>query len=321
MVATRYVGVGRETTYRTGVASARWAEAGANIGFDQGIVKQEPMTERAFKMWQIGQLNIGGKIGPYKAAPCDILGDLLYGVLGAETVTNPIALVYRHLFAPADTIKSYTLHLGAGVNERKIKGGFVDALTIRLANDKPLEVEADFFSGSAETKETLETPTFTTHQQFSPQAHTTTMFIDAADLASVVYGVEFTIKNNIPKDKRALDSREMITKRIGDREVSGIIKMYFDNFDMYDKMIANPPTSFTLKGKIIHTDFVVDPQPYYLEFELRKCIILKDAAPENKPLKEPLVIEFPFQAFYDTTGAFNAEAKVTLQDSITAYGP
>jgi hypothetical protein len=132
----------------------------------------------------------------------------------------------------------------------------------------------------------------------------------------VVYDFEFTIKNNIPMTKRDLSGRQFSTARVGQRDVTGKLSAFFDTTAEYDRFIAG--NEFTLiaraQGPLIASTYY-----YYLEIEMRRCAYDKDVVPAVKPQSEPLVVDAPFRAMYDTTGGFNAEAKLKLMNTVTAY--
>jgi hypothetical protein len=140
--------------------------------------------------------------------------------------------------------------------------------------------------------------------------------IAAVNKRNIVFNLEVAIKNNIPFERGDLSGRTFATKRVGHRELSGKISAYFDDTTEYDRFIAG--TEFTLVVTAIGPLIPATAYPYYLGFELRKCAY-SGGVPDTKPQNEPLIIDAPFKALYDTTGGFNAEAKATLQNAIAAY--
>jgi len=315
----RYIGIAKESVFGSPEGNSVRYDAGlVDVKPDQNWIIPEPVLNRAIREKSLGIYRARGTIGENFAEPEGILGDLLLGVFGSESVTVPVTGVKRHLFYGTETLPSYTLRLGVEQTARVIAGMLVESLTLKWRYNDAVKYTAEVLSGVVETKEaTVGTPPISALKSFVPTEGTNVCTIATADKKSLVYEAEVTIKNNIPFDRGSLASRGFTTKRYGKREVTGKLSMYFDNTTEYDRFIAG--TEFNLNLKIQTGELVVDPQPYYLELDVRKCVYLKDVAPAIKAQNEPLVVDAPFKAFYDTTDGFNSECKVTLQNSIAAY--
>lgn len=315
-MGTRYVALGKESPYGTPVAAARYAESVCSMKPDQKWVIPPPIASRAFRKANFGPYRARGSIGAFPVEPENIIGELLMGAFGAETPSNPYSGVYLHTFAPADTLPSYTLRMGVEQTQRILAGCLIESLTVKFSHDNDVQATAEVLSGFVETKDTIGTPTISTLQALNMQQATSTMKIATVDKRTLVYDVEVTIKNNIPFERGDLSGRTFATSRVGQREVTGKLSAYFDNTTEYDRFIAG--TEFTLAIEAVGPVFA-STYRYYLDFELRKCIYLSDVSPDVKPQNEPLVIDAPFKAFYDTSGGFNAEAKAYLENAIPAY--
>jgi len=313
----RYVGIGKETVYGTAVAASRYAEAITSIKPDQGWVIPAPVASRAFRKRNVGQYRARGNIGDFPVEPETIIGELLLGVFGSvSSAQQGGTAAYLHTFTPADTLPSYTTRIGVEQTERILPGCLVEALTVKFAHDKDLQATAEILSGFPETKASIGTPTISSLQALNMLDAASILTIATVSKRNLIYDLELTIKNNIPFDRGDLSGRTFATKRVGQREITGKLSAYFDDTTEYDRFIAG--NEFTLiitaQGPVIASTYY-----YKLNFELRKCIYLKDVVPDVKPQNEPLVVDAPFKAFYDTTGGFNAEAKATLQNTVTAY--
>jgi len=313
-MGSRFLGLGKESTYGTAVAATRYLEAIASIKPDQNWIIPPPIASRAFRKRNLGPYRARGTIGDFSVEPENI-GELLLGVFGSVTTTNPVAGVYSHTFSPADTLPSYTVRMGVEQTERVLPGGLVEALTVKFAHDKDVMANAEILSGFLETKAAIGTPTISALQALNMQDAASVLTIAIIDKRTLVYDLELTIKNNIPFDKGDLSGRTFATKRVGQRMVDGKLSAYFDNTIEYDRFINGGEFKLiiTAVGPIIESTY-----KYQLGFELRKCVY-SGGVPDVKPQNEPLVIDAPFKAFYDTTDGFNAEAKATLQNAIAAY--
>jgi len=317
MAITRYIGLGKELNYGEAVAASRYAEAVASIKPDQGWVIPPPIASREFRKRNLGPYRARGQIREFPVEPENIIGELLYAVFGnVSSAQQGGTSAYLHTFSPADTLPSYTVRIGVEQTERILLGGLVESLGIRFRHDDDVKATAEFLSGFLETKASLGSPTISALQALNMQEASSALSIAGVSKRNVVYDLEINIKNNIPFQRGDLSGRTFAKKRYGQREVTGKLSAYFDDTAEYDRFIAG--TEFTLII-LANGPIITGAYRYYLSFELRKCIYLRDSVPDIAPQNEPLVIDAPFKAFYDTTGGFNAEAKATLQNTITSY--
>jgi hypothetical protein len=313
----RYVGLGKESTYGTAVAASRYLESVTSMKPDHGFITQTPIQGRYPTKRGPGPYRCRGNLGDFDLEP-ENMGELLYGVFGSVVSTNVLGSVYNHVFTPADTLPSYTMRIGAEAagSERILAGCLANSLTLKFPHDGALKGNAEMLSGFVETRGALGSPSFSTLKALNMYGSTSVLTIAGTSLRSQIYDLQVTIENNIPFQRGSLDGRTFSVKRYGLRRVSGKISMYFDDIQQYDKFLNQ--TEFTLivraDGDVIQAGY-----KYYLNLELRKCLYPRDAAPDLVSQEELMVLNAPFEALYDTTGGFNAEAKATLQNTVTAY--
>jgi len=317
MAIKRYVGMGKETgSFGSAVAATRYAEAKASFKPNPNWIIPSPIASREFRKRNLGPYRTRGAIGDFDVEPENIIGELLLGVFGSVNTSTPTSGVKLHEFVPADTLPSYTTRLGVEQTERVLPGCLIEALTVRFPHDNNVKAQAAVLSGFVETKASLATPTLSELQALVFPSGGGTLTIEAADKKALIYDIEVTVKNNIPFDRGALDGRTFSVKRYGQREVTGKISAYFDDTTEYDRFIAGNEFKIIVQvdGPVISGAY-----KYYLKFELRKCVYLRDLAPDVTPINEPLVVDAPFKAFYDETGGFNAEVKAWLENTIASY--
>lgn len=313
MAIKRYIGLARErSTYGTPEAMIHTEDAKSSFKPDQNWIMPPSIARRDATKRNLGPYRTRGSIGDFPVCPEGIIGDLLYGVFGSISTSTPYGNVYIHTFSPADTLPSYTMRQGVEQTERIIPGGLVESLKVRFPHNDDIQANAEVLSGFPETKTSLGTPLISPLQALNMQGATSVLTIEGANKRNLIYDLEIMVKNNIPFDRGDLSGRTFATKRFGQREVTGKLSAYFDDTTEYDRFIAG--TEFALIVRADGDIFQVGGYKYYLQFELRKCIYLRDTAPDVTPINSPLVIDAPFKAFYDTTGGFNAEAKATLQN-------
>jgi len=314
MAIKRYVGLGKESTYGTAVAATRYAEAVALLKPNQNWIIPPPVAMRSFQKRNLGPYRMRGTIGDFSIEPENIIGELLLGVFGSVTTTNPATGVYLHEFKPADTLPSYTLRSGVEQTERVLPGCLLNSLTIRYPHDSNIKAKAEVFSGFLETKTSLATPTLSALQPLVFNNSSNVLTIAAVDKKDIIYDLEITLKNNIPFERGDLSGRTFSKKRYGELEVIGKFSAYFDNTTEFDRFIAG--TEFDLDIKAFGPT-ISGGHSYELLQSLKKCVYLQDTTPDVKPINEPLVIDAPFKAFYNSSLGYEALAQ--LKNAIPSY--
>ena len=311
---TRYVGLGKESTYGTPVAATRYIDAVASLKPNHNWYIQPSVVDRSVRKKVLGIYRTEGRIGEFDVEPENI-GELLLGCFGSVSTSQPQAGVYQHTFSPADTLPSYTLRLGSDIIERVLPGCLVEALTFKFTADKPVKATAEVYSGMAESLNSIGTPTLSTLPPLT-MFENSTLTIAGSDKRQQVYEVEVTVKNNILFNRGAVDSRYYTVRRYGQREVTGKVSLYFDDTSELQRFLNGEEFALVVQAQ---GAVIAEGYRYGLKLELRRCVYLRDAAPDIVAASEPLVIEAPFQAFYDTTGGFNAEVKATLVNTVSTY--
>ncbi len=161
------IGVGKETTWGTPVASTRFITAQESVTEDRGRLR-DPMTfgTRSTLPADAGRVGITGGITQVHARPQSI-GELLRAAVGAPTTTGAGA-PYSHVFVPTSAkfstlaaLPPYSATIKRGDLIHRYSGGQLNQLTLNQARNEALTVDTDWiFKGvtdvSAETL-TLET--------------------------------------------------------------------------------------------------------------------------------------------------------------------
>jgi hypothetical protein len=314
----RYIGLKKESEYGSAEAGAstRYEDATCNIQPRLNWNFPPPVAQRAYQKRVKGLYRAQGPINSFPVTPEGIIGDLLLGVLGDETPTNPETGVYLHTFQPADTIPSYTARIGVEQAERVLPGCLVEELTLRWEAGQPVKANALIYSGWEETSTTIaESITIDTLQPI-------TQIDDLVALTwngDVTYGVymsalEFTIKNNIPFNTGDLLGRSFRTIRVGQRDVTGRLTAYFDNTDVYDDFMAGTSFSFLIKTE---SSLAGATKRHYIGMQAADCQYTDDAAANPQPQNEPLALNAQFRCLASDLGNYEIEA--LLQNTITAY--
>lgn len=314
-MGTRYIAVGKETVLGTEVAATRYDnQAEADIEADQGWIIPEPVDDRSYKKRNLGSFLNSGAIN-LDVCTEGIIGELLMGLFGTDTKTNPATGAYAHLFSRAAEQPSYSLRIGVDLRERLMTGMLVDALTLQFQPGQDLKAKADVLSGFVESHGSLGSPSFSELQNLTMSNAGGFVKFSGTDKTNKVHAAEVTLRNNFRRDARDLSGRTLSAKRAGVFSALGELTMFFEEYLEYNKFISG--TEFTLL--LYSKGAQIGSTGYYhgLEVEYRKCVYKKGALPLKKQT-EGSVFKAPFQAFYDSSGGFNAEAKVTLTNTVSA---
>lgn len=162
------IGIGKETTWGTAVASTRFFTAQESVTEDRGRLR-DPMTfgTRSTLPADAGRVGITGGITQIHARPQG-LGDLLRAAIGAPTTTGTSTTTgastpYSHVFVPTSAkfsalaaLPPYSATIKRGDLIHRYSGGQLNQLTLNQARDDALSVDTDWiFKGvtdvSAET--------------------------------------------------------------------------------------------------------------------------------------------------------------------------
>jgi hypothetical protein len=311
---TRYIGFGKESVYGTPVGAGRYIESTEDIKPTQGWIIPSPIASRGYRKRNLGAFRWRGPIGPFSLEP-ENAGEFMISVLGSVTTTNPYSGVYLHVFTPADTLPSLTIRIGAEQTERLLPSSLIDKLGIKFEHGQDIKIQPEVVGGRVlEGSYALGTPTFSSLQAFQSVADY--VKFAGTDYKGEVYAAELTIDNKIPLEKGNVATRFFDIKRYGERKVTGKISAYFDSMHERDRFLAGSEFLFEamFKGPLIVGS-------YYYEFYLiaHKCVYIDDGTPHIKPKNEPLVIDAPFQAFWDKDYSIPSDVLLKLQNTIPSY--
>jgi len=319
MSRARYVGMRLESEYGTAEEDdpVHYEDTICGIQPDLGWLIPAPVAKRAYQKRQRGFYRAQGPIGDFDVTPEGIIGELLNGLFGSSSPNNDETGVYTHTFTPQDTLPSYTIRAGVEQTERVLPGCLIEALTLKYSAGQFLKANALVYSGFPETKDTIGTPTIDPLQPLTQIDDLVNITIGGdAYRATIISDIEITIKNNIPFSRGDLSGRTFSTKRIGHRTVTGRLTAYFEDTTEYDDFIAGTPFDLIagVTGPLIGDS---ETYRYNVTLNLYELQFLRDAAPNIVTQDQPLVINAPFQAFYDTGELL--EAKAFLRNSVADY--
>jgi len=307
----RYLGIAQEYTFKTEKSASVYTNIiREGIVPDQGWIIPETVAQRAFDKKVLGAFRARGNI-EFPVEPENGLGWYLKWALGSVSSAQQGATsAYKHTFKSADDIKSFTGRIGADTDERVLGGCLINSLALRFAHGEETRGVAEIFAAE-EAKGTIGSPIFSALNPFV-FSQATVEFADTAK--AIVAEGEVRINNRIPFDRGVLGSRYFPKIRVGKRLVDGRLSLFFDDTTEYDRFLAG--TEFKLELLTTGPAIGATGYNYTLNVIMTKCIYLRDTAP-HIDRRELIVLDAPFQAFYDSTPA--TEITIELINEETGY--
>jgi len=307
----RYFGIAQEYAFKTEKAASVYTNIiRESIVPDQGWIIPETVACRAFDKKVLGAFRARGNV-EFPVEPENGVGEYLKWVLGSVSSAQQGATsAYKHTFKSADDIKSFTGRIGAETDERVLGGCLINSLALRFAHGEEIRGVAEVFAAE-EAKGTIGSPTFSALDPFV-FSQATVEFADTAK--AIVAEGEVRINNRIPFDRGVLGSRYFPKIRVGKRLVDGRLSLFFDDATEYDRFLAG--TEFKLELLTTGPAIGATGYNYTLNVIMTKCIYLRDTAP-HIDRRELIVLDAPFQAFYDSAPA--TEITMELINEKTSY--
>lgn len=307
----RYFGIAQEYTFKTEkLASVYTNIIRESIVPDQGWIIPETVARRAFEKKVLGAFRARGNI-EFPVEPENGIGWYLKWALGSvSSAQQGGTSAYKHTFKSADAIKSFTGRVGADTDERVLGGCLLNSLALRFSHGAEVRGVAEVFAAE-EAKGSIGSPTFSALDPFV-FSQATVEFADTAK--AIVAEGEVRINNRIPFDRGVLGSRYFPKILVGKRLVDGRLSLFFDDATEYDRFLAG--TEFKLELLTTGPAIGATGYNYTLNIIMTKCVYLRDTAP-HVDRRELIVLDAPFQAFYDNTSA--TEITVELMNEETDY--
>jgi len=304
----RAIGIAKESTYGTLVPLGDyiWSEATESLKSDMGYTVIDPVGKRERTKILKGNWRIRGNIGPVEIEPENIAPVLIYGALGSDSVGDLGDGAYAHTISPSNTLPTFSIRMELDDKERRVVGAIVDGFELTCRYGEAAKLTASILSGKYETVEnTVNASTFSTLQPFTYAD--ITVKLDGSTITSRLYEVTLTLSNNVI-DRGSLGSRTLDTVRLGPRVISGKFSSYFENTDDWNKMKNG--TEFALQIELVGETIGGDKK-YSISIALPRCVVKSDAIPHVMPIREPLVLDVPFEVLYDSSNGYDIQVVVT----------
>jgi hypothetical protein len=299
---TRFVGVGKETTFKTQVALTAYVNAiDENYSLDNSVDMDFTMGTRFKEKPAPGPFNVKGGFKCY--AEQENIGLLLAALMGAgsDTVTVPESGVYLHTMVPKESPVPLTIAVGSDVTggQKSMPGSTVKKLKVTIAPKG--KIICDFETCGATAKiDSLATPTFSTKKVYH-NVHSV-LKIGGSQVARIK-SMTLEIENQVSEDDFAHGSRELYSTNFGGLIVKGTMDLFFDSVDQFKYFMggatavapANYLTPQAIAIEITHNELAGATQYYCLKFQMGEAIYKTHKANVNKRERTIENIEYEMQ--------------------------
>jgi hypothetical protein len=252
-----YIGFGVEADWGDPLARTQFARVYEDSAPDHEapISMVTTMGQRdsvnVFKTTEKGSINV---VQPLLYDGMDLALYYAMGSLATSGASDP----YTHLYTLGENV--YTrgtapltgltieAHLGlsdSGFESYLLSGGRCRSMGMSIKVDEEIKVTTDWVGKQLTQVAKTVTPTYPVYDTETVHAREVVVALDEVD--TPVYGIDFTISNNLRDDKALLGSSYIAEPRaIGKREISGTIELPYADKGLYDKFIAATSVKITV---------------------------------------------------------------------------
>ena len=318
----RFLGIGKESTYRTAVSVSEYINIiSESIAPDWDRVKLEEAGYRFATDKLPGGFKVTGDISLYVDAQSitKFLEGLLGNVSTSDDGASP-AVAYKHTFTPANSLPSYTLEIFPEYPadySRQISGTGILSMRLEAEAGSPLTATI----GVLGAKENLISPSSTspTFANISPLPFNNSSVEIEDSAVATVEAFRLDISNSIPDDAFVLNDMFLPALRLEGGEITGEMDIAFTSWDyyklFYGSSSATEPseTPSTVKIELIATggstgSSTAGYENYKLAITLPKCRL--DASNANFDRRSRIVQRLGFEALYDSSSGYAIQVEV-----------
>lgn len=320
-----YVGLGKESTYGTGVSPAYFVDATSDgFSFDNQPDFQNTTRGRATYKGEAGAFSDEGSVD-LPANPENGLGLLLLGAFGAEafTSTDPDGdstdEVGEHVFTPADTLPALSVEVDRDTDVVRHLGAGVDTLELSHTAEDMLTASADFIAKEPDGSVSSATPAYSDLRNF--RWHDISLTVAGTNRDTDIQEATFSIENGLSAEYRG--ERSLSKMAVGERPVTATLTLDFETRELFELFLGadgatSPEDQLTTVGvdaTWTSPETIEDTSTgYALNWNMPRCTINTHEATINQ--NDAVVEDVELRALYDAD--LGGEAEVTLTNGVTS---
>lgn len=334
-----YLGIGRETTYGTGVtagAGLDFISMGIKTTKDAKILEQVERKRTMSKQFQLGK-TVEGDIEAYFSPDVTAMGYLLQNAFGG-TITSATAAgettggsAITHTFAEGVMGSGYpslsmNVRKGPATTGKvwKYNGGRVNSLSMVAELDEPLKVSAAMiFKDSTQMSDDIET--LMTATAWEPLSFANGRFSVESSFASLtsssfwhVQSINFQVNNNLKNDTKArrIGSDVLAVLPVGVQSYELSCQIRFDTTTAYDAMIN--ATKLAAEFEFLGSTYTGSSIRRGLKLQFQKVYVKDAGDPEISGPDDVLMSTVVFNVLRDESASGYA-VKALLTSNIANF--
>jgi len=305
-MATRAIGIGKETSYGEDVAPTSWISAiDENMSEDMGILAEEEMGQRGPNKPVAGPFAAKGGFKAYLEP--DNMGLVMKAACMGLSSAVVAGSTYKHTYIPGTTPTYLTMAVVTGVTagQKTYPGYAVQKAKFSFEAKKKVLVDVSGFAKTINL-DALGSPSFSTLDPFV--FHQATAKIATVG-STIVKNLTVEIENMFYNDDYILGSQFLGSAPIQGLKVSGAMDMLFDSLTEYKRFLGGDgaQTSPQTAPKKVQLDCDIDSgvdagdgTNYQFNAELKECIYKTHKA--NVSRQDRTVENVEYEAYVPTTG-------------------
>jgi hypothetical protein len=319
-----YVGLGKESTYGTGVSPSYYVDATSDgFSLDNQPDYQNTTRGRATYKGEAGAFTDEGSID-LPANPENGLGLLLLAAFGSESFTasdpdsDSTDEVGEHVFSPADTLDALSVEVDRDTDTVRHLGAGVDALELSHTAEDMLTASVDLVAKEPDPDVSSTSPTYSDLRNF--RWHDITLSVAGTNRDTDVTEATFSIENNLSSNFRG--ERTLSKLGVGERPVTATMSLDFESTELFELFLGadgatevqDQLTTVAVDATWTSPETIEDTSTgYALNWNMPKCVINTHEATINQ--NDNVIEDVELRALYDQS--LGAEAEVTLTNGIT----
>lgn len=320
---TRYIGIGKETTYGEDVALTQFISAlDESFALDNQIMSELEMGQRGSPKPMMGAFKAGGGFKFY--CEPENIGLILLALFGAgscsTSVDDPAAGEQVHTFTIKDAPQYLTVAVGPDVTagQKTFPGFAIKKVKFTAAPNAKLLVEVEGFAKTINL-DALVVPSFSVLDPFAfYQADAQIATVSDTDIQNFVIEIESFWK----EDEFTLGDRTLRRATLQGIKISGTVDKLFEDLDEMEHFLgaaaATDPKD-TVSKQALDLDFdtlvvISTVGTYKLEINAKECLWKTHKANISK--QDRTIENLEFEAFYPTTGE---QLSILLYNAVVSY--
>jgi hypothetical protein len=257
--ATGHIGLGKESTWGTGVVPTVWVPATESLSADFPELEVDvPYGGRNAPRSDRGRPSFSGSISGILAKQ-ELLGHFFTAALGDPTTTGT-SPDFVHTFSPRETPVSstvgttpYSAQVTRGGKTTRWLGGQLNEFTLNAPADGRVTLDTDWVFKNWDNTQSAATPTLETNKTFM---HRNAAHLRASTPYLDIKSLTLNYTNNMDMDMTQDGTDELRATYIGTSRLTVDMTLIFANANLFDDFLAETDSAFTFGWELNATTYL-----------------------------------------------------------------